>query len=126
MAARNWNVEKAKKMLEETLKWRSTYKPQEIRWVNLTLFFFANIFNSILLIYSMILYILRVSNFFLVFNFLQNQVAHEGETGKVSRASSHDRQGRVVLIMRPALQVNKRIFTYLTILKIFFVSFKNS
>ncbi|CAN6825306.1 unnamed protein product [Brassica oleracea] len=65
LAARNWNVEKAKKMLEETLKWRSTYKPQEIRW---------------------------------------NQVAHEGETGKVSRASFHDRQGRVVLIMRPALQ----------------------
>ncbi|XP_010432154.1 PREDICTED: random slug protein 5 [Camelina sativa] len=63
--ARNWNVEKAKKMIEETLKWRSTYKPQEIRW---------------------------------------NQVAHEGETGKVSRASFHDRQGRVVLIMRPALQ----------------------
>ena len=124
MAARNWNVEKAKKMLEETLKWRSTYKPQEIRWVNLTLlFFFANRFNSILLIYSMILYILRVN---LVFNSLQNQVAHEGETGKVSRASFHDRQGRVVLIMRPALQVNKRIFTYLTILKIFFVSFKNS
>ena len=71
----------------------------------------------------MILYILRVN---LVFNSLQNQVAHEGETGKVSRASFHDRQGRVVLIMRPALQVNKRIFTYLTILKIFFVSFKNS
>ncbi|KAL1215518.1 Phosphatidylinositol/phosphatidylcholine transfer protein SFH11 [Cardamine amara subsp. amara] len=63
--ARNWNVEKAKKMIEETLKWRSTYKPQEIRW---------------------------------------HQVAHEGETGKVSRASFHDRQGRVVLIMRPALQ----------------------
>lgn len=31
--ARNWNVEKAKLMIEETLKWRSTYKPQEIRWV---------------------------------------------------------------------------------------------
>ncbi|AEE86680.1 putative CRAL-TRIO lipid binding domain, CRAL/TRIO domain, CRAL/TRIO domain superfamily [Arabidopsis thaliana] len=63
--ARNWDVEKAKKMIQETLKWRSTYKPQEIRW---------------------------------------NQVAHEGETGKASRASFHDRQGRVVLIMRPAMQ----------------------
>lgn len=41
---------------------------------------------------------------------LQHQVAHEGETGKVSRASFHDRQGRVVLIMRPALQVSKPIF----------------
>ncbi|KAK1391421.1 random slug protein 5 [Heracleum sosnowskyi] len=32
LEARNWNVEKAKKMLEETLTWRSTYKPEEIRW----------------------------------------------------------------------------------------------
>ncbi|CAA7035782.1 unnamed protein product [Microthlaspi erraticum] len=63
--ARSWNVEKAKKMIEETLKWRSTYKPQEIRW---------------------------------------QQVAHEGETGKISRATFHDRQGRIVLIMRPAMQ----------------------
>ena len=41
---------------------------------------------------------------------LQHQVAHEGETGKVSRASFHDRQGRVVLIMRPTMQVRKRSF----------------
>lgn len=33
LVARNWNVEKSKKMLEETLRWRSTYKPEEIRWV---------------------------------------------------------------------------------------------
>ncbi|PIA52636.1 hypothetical protein AQUCO_01000485v1 [Aquilegia coerulea] len=32
LEARNWNVDKAKKMLEDTLKWRSTYKPEEIRW----------------------------------------------------------------------------------------------
>ncbi|KAL8225783.1 hypothetical protein R6Q57_018340 [Mikania cordata] len=32
LEARNWNVQKAKKMLEETLAWRSTYKPEEIRW----------------------------------------------------------------------------------------------
>ncbi|KAJ4883817.1 Sec14p-like phosphatidylinositol transfer family protein [Raphanus sativus] len=32
LEARNWNVGKAKKMLEETLKWRSTFKPEEIRW----------------------------------------------------------------------------------------------
>lgn len=65
LEARNWNVDKAKKMLEETLKWRSTYKPEEILW---------------------------------------QEVAHEGETGKASRASFHDRQGRTVLIMRPGLQ----------------------
>lgn len=33
LEARNWNMEKSKKMLEESLKWRSTYKPEEIRWV---------------------------------------------------------------------------------------------
>lgn len=32
LEARNWNVDKAKKMLEGTLAWRSTYKPEEIRW----------------------------------------------------------------------------------------------
>ncbi|EOY14745.1 Sec14p-like phosphatidylinositol transfer family protein isoform 1 [Theobroma cacao] len=32
MEARNWNVDKSKKMLEETIKWRSIYKPEEIRW----------------------------------------------------------------------------------------------
>ncbi|XP_021907835.1 phosphatidylinositol transfer protein PDR16 [Carica papaya] len=65
LEARNWNVDKAKKMLEESLKWRSIYKPEEIRW---------------------------------------HEVAHEGETGKVSRANFHDRSGRTVLIMRPGMQ----------------------
>ncbi|XP_058069039.1 uncharacterized protein LOC131218494 [Magnolia sinica] len=32
LEARNWNVDKSKKMLEETLEWRSTFKPEEIRW----------------------------------------------------------------------------------------------
>ncbi|GLU13720.1 hypothetical protein SLE2022_303360 [Rubroshorea leprosula] len=68
LEARNWNVDKAKKMLEETLEWRSTFKPEEIRW---------------------------------------HEVAHEGETGKVSRANFHDRQGRTVLIMRPGMQNTK-------------------
>lgn len=36
---------------------------------------------------------------------VQHEVAHEGETGKVSRANFHDRLGRTVLIMRPAMQV---------------------
>ncbi|XP_044511080.1 phosphatidylinositol transfer protein 3 [Mangifera indica] len=65
LEARNWNVDKAKKMLEDSLKWRSTYKPEEIRW---------------------------------------GEVAVEGETGKLFRASFHDRHGRSVLILRPGLQ----------------------
>ncbi|XP_011627672.1 random slug protein 5 isoform X2 [Amborella trichopoda] len=36
LEARNWNIDKAKNMLEETLKWRSTYKPEEIRWHEVT------------------------------------------------------------------------------------------
>ncbi|KAG9442687.1 hypothetical protein H6P81_018541 [Aristolochia fimbriata] len=65
LEARNWNVDKSRKMLEETLKWRSTYKPEEIRW---------------------------------------HEVASEGETGKVYRASFCDRRGRTILILRPGKQ----------------------
>ena len=36
-------------------------------------------------------------------------MAHEGETGKVSRADFHDRSGRTVLILRPGKQVCSRI-----------------
>ncbi|CAH1413569.1 unnamed protein product [Lactuca virosa] len=32
LVARGWNLEKAKKMLQDTLEWRSNYKPHEIRW----------------------------------------------------------------------------------------------
>ncbi|WOL10939.1 hypothetical protein Cni_G19699 [Canna indica] len=32
LRARNWSTDKSKKMLEETLKWRATYKPEEICW----------------------------------------------------------------------------------------------
>nr|AFK41840.1 unknown [Medicago truncatula] len=65
LEARNWNVDKSKKMLKGTLKWRSVYKPEEIRW---------------------------------------DEVAVEGETGKMYRAGFHDRQGRTVLILRPGMQ----------------------
>ncbi|XP_022940526.1 CRAL-TRIO domain-containing protein C23B6.04c isoform X2 [Cucurbita moschata] len=65
LVARNWNVDKAKKMLEETFKWRSMYKPDEIRWP---------------------------------------EIAFESETGKLYRASFHDREGRTVLIMKPGKQ----------------------
>ncbi|KAH8974035.1 hypothetical protein BDL97_01G080200 [Sphagnum fallax] len=30
--ARNWNIKKAEKMIRESLKWRATYKPEEICW----------------------------------------------------------------------------------------------
>ncbi|XP_016460375.1 uncharacterized protein LOC107783862 isoform X1 [Nicotiana tabacum] len=32
LMARSWNVKKAARMLKATLKWRSEYKPEEIRW----------------------------------------------------------------------------------------------
>uniref|UniRef100_A0A7N0UC19 CRAL-TRIO domain-containing protein n=1 Tax=Kalanchoe fedtschenkoi TaxID=63787 RepID=A0A7N0UC19_KALFE len=32
LVARSWNVDKAKKMLEDTLQWRASYKPEEITW----------------------------------------------------------------------------------------------
>jgi len=33
LEARNWNVAKARKMLEESLKWRAAYRAEDIRWV---------------------------------------------------------------------------------------------
>lgn len=33
LEARNGNIGKAKIMLDETLKWRSDFKPEEISWV---------------------------------------------------------------------------------------------
>lgn len=65
LRARNWNVKKAEKMLRETLKWRATYKPEEIKW---------------------------------------DEIAREAETGKIYRANYSDRQGRTVIVMRPANQ----------------------
>lgn len=32
LEARSWNIDKSKKMLEESLRWRSSFKPEEIRW----------------------------------------------------------------------------------------------
>ncbi|KAK3430608.1 hypothetical protein EUGRSUZ_E02517 [Eucalyptus grandis] len=58
-------------MLDETLKWRSAFKPEEIRW---------------------------------------EEVAIEGEIGKVYRASFHDRYGRSVLILRLGMQNTHVLF----------------
>ncbi|XP_006650519.1 phosphatidylinositol transfer protein PDR17 [Oryza brachyantha] len=65
LEARNWNVDKSRKMLEESLKWRTAYRPEAIRWLEISL---------------------------------------ESETGKMYRASFVDREGRTVVIMRPAKQ----------------------
>lgn len=34
LKARDWNVAKSKKMLEDSLKWRTAYRPEDICWVN--------------------------------------------------------------------------------------------
>jgi hypothetical protein len=44
LEARNWNVDKSRKMLEESLKWRTAYRPEDIRWVN-PLFLFLLLLN---------------------------------------------------------------------------------
>ncbi|KAK7410544.1 hypothetical protein VNO78_01397 [Psophocarpus tetragonolobus] len=36
LSSRNWNVKKAAQMLKQTLKWRKEYKPEEIRWEEVT------------------------------------------------------------------------------------------
>ncbi|CAN6309552.1 unnamed protein product [Urochloa humidicola] len=36
LEARNWNVAKARKMLEESLKWRADYRPEDIRWAEVS------------------------------------------------------------------------------------------
>ena len=33
LRARNWNVQKASKMLKAAVKWRAAYKPEMISWV---------------------------------------------------------------------------------------------
>jgi len=65
LRARSWNVKRAEKMLRESLEWRATYRPEDIRW---------------------------------------EDIAKEAETGKVYRVPVLDKQGRTVLMMRPAKQ----------------------
>lgn len=35
LEARNWNVDKSRKMLEKSIKWRAVSRPKDIRWVNI-------------------------------------------------------------------------------------------
>ncbi|KAM0843089.1 hypothetical protein ACQ4PT_057935 [Festuca glaucescens] len=65
LEARNWNVEKSRKMLVESLKWREGTRPENIRWPD---------------------------------------VSGEAKTGKMYRASFPDREGKTVIVMRPAKQ----------------------
>lgn len=65
LEARNWNVDKSRKMLEESLQWRAARRPEDIRWPD---------------------------------------VSVEAETGKIYRAPFTDREGRTVIVMRPAKQ----------------------
>ncbi|TVU45306.1 hypothetical protein EJB05_04813 [Eragrostis curvula] len=69
LEARNWNVTKSRKMLEESLKWREAYRPEDIRWPD---------------------------------------VSVEAETGKMYRASFRDREGRTIVVMKPAKQARSR------------------
>jgi hypothetical protein len=47
LEARNWNVDKSRKMMEESLKWRAAKRPQDIRWV-IVFFSFAPLLLSFL------------------------------------------------------------------------------
>lgn len=75
-------------MLEDTLKWRSNYKPEEIRWVRL-----------------ISLQFLKSKSLLQFFSVCQPEVAQEGETGKAYRANFKDKDGRTVIVMTPAKQV---------------------
>ncbi|KAK1644458.1 hypothetical protein QYE76_062263 [Lolium multiflorum] len=63
LEARNWNVDRSRKMLEESLKWRLAKRPEDVRWPD---------------------------------------VSVEAETGKLYRANFTDREGKTVVVMRPA------------------------
>lgn len=34
LRARDWNLKNSEKMLKESLAWRDSYKPEDIRWVS--------------------------------------------------------------------------------------------
>lgn len=67
LRARKWNVKTATKMLTNSLKWRTKFRPHEITW---------------------------------------DSVAKEGETGKMFRCGV-DREGRPIVVMRPARENTK-------------------
>ena len=52
LEARNWNVDKSKKMLEDTLRWRSTYKPEDIRWVRSSAWFLYLVNGCVIMVWN--------------------------------------------------------------------------
>ncbi|URE24100.1 CRAL TRIO domain containing protein [Musa troglodytarum] len=95
LRARNWEADKASKMLKETMKWRLEYKPESIRW------FIRSI--DVYTIYEFIRSVESDHNRMDVYH-LQEDVAREAETGKIYRANYLDKYGRTVLVMRPGFQ----------------------
>ncbi|KAF8779837.1 hypothetical protein HU200_002102 [Digitaria exilis] len=87
LIARNWDVKKATKMLKKTLKWRSEYKPDEIRWVSPFFFTYAALKEVIVIIHD--------------------DISDEAETGKIYRSDYFDKSGRSILVMRPGCQNTK-------------------
>lgn len=46
-----------------------------------------------------------IQKWFIVILYVQENIAHEAETGKIYRANYCDKYGRTVLVMRPGFQV---------------------
>ncbi len=118
LKAHNWKIEKAEKMIRESLKWRATYKPEEICWVSLFVSGAGHLHISISYEYAatlLCLYsFLHCKHQHVMINmllyFVQKDVATETETGKVYRANFHDKQGHPVVVMHPGRQVNEWLF----------------
>ncbi|XP_051178611.1 uncharacterized protein [Lolium perenne] len=86
LEARNWNVDRSRKMLEESLKWRLAKRPEDVRWPD---------------------------------------VSVEAETGKLYRANFTDREGKTVVVMRPAKKVLKVFIDQKSVQKLNFVYKEN-
>ncbi|KAG6470118.1 hypothetical protein ZIOFF_071172 [Zingiber officinale] len=97
LTARNWNVQKATKMLKETLKWRLEYEPEKIHWNILERYFIMSGFEISRKFVKILQYV------------IQDEIASEAETGKIYRTSFSDKLGRSILVMRPRCENSKSI-----------------
>jgi hypothetical protein len=116
--AQSLNIQKAEKMIRESLEWRATYKPEEICWVSLFVSVAGHLHISISYGYMLPPFFASTHSYtvhqhvmknMLLF-FVQKDVATETETGKVYRANFHDKQGHPVVVMHPGRQVNEWLF----------------